>query len=270
MSVKICLPVSHHFESKEKVQKLRDLDLYDFLEVRPNKIDYQEDIEKQTAFHADNIQPIHNLKDEDFKFVEKIAKNKKNLEIISFHCAWACDQIRETGIIAYPAGKIYTRDEMYLNTEKNTSIIKNILGKDVLIAIENNNFYPTPAYENVCDPSFLRDLVFDNNINFLFDNAHAKVSSHNLGVDYDDYKNQLPLEKMVQIQFCQPSIPEKKEETALDVHEIPDVKNVDEVLNMSTSFNIQYITPEYYKDFDKLVEFLKSLRSSQNLINVKK
>jgi len=159
---------------------------------------------------------------------------------------------------------------MYLNTEKNISIIKNILGKDVLIAIENNNFYPTPAYENVCDPSFLRDLVFDNNINFLFDNAHAKVSSHNLGVDYDDYKNQLPLEKMVQIQFCQPSIPEKKEETALDVHEIPDAKNVDEVLNMSTSFNIQYITPEYYKDFDKLVEFLKSLRSSQNLINVKK
>ena len=71
MSVKICLPVSHHFESKEKVQKLRDLDLYDFLEVRPNKIDYKEDIEKQTAFHADNIQPIHNLKDEDFKFVEK-------------------------------------------------------------------------------------------------------------------------------------------------------------------------------------------------------
>jgi len=270
MDAKICLPVSHHFESKEKVQKLRDLGLYDFLEARPNKIDYEEEIEKQIAFHADNIQPIHRLKDEDFKFIEKITKNKKNLEIISFHCAWACDEIRETGIVAYPIGKILTRDEMYLNTEKNISIIKNILGKKVLIAIENNNYYPTPAYENVCDPSFLRDLVFDNNINFLFDNAHAKVSSHNLGVDYDDYKNQLPLEKMVQIQFCQPSIPEKKEEIALDVHEVPDAKNVEEVLNMSTSFNIQYVTPEYYKDFDKLVEFLKSLRSSQNLINVKK
>jgi hypothetical protein len=47
-------------------------------------------------------------------------------------------------------------------------------------------------------------------------------------------------------------------------------KNVEEVFDMSTSFNIQYITPEYYKDFDKLVEFLKSLRSSQKLINVKK
>ena len=263
MSVKICLPVSHHFDSKEKVKKLRDLDLYDFLEVRPNKIDYEEEIEKQVAFHADNIQPIHNLKDADFRFVEKIAKNKKNLEIISFHCAWACDEILETGIVAYPAGKICTRDEMYLNAEKNLKIIKNILGNNVLIAIENNNYYPTPAYENVCEPSFLRDVVFNNNINFLFDNAHARVSSHNLGVEYLDYKNQLPLEKMVQIQFCQPSIPEKVEEMALDVHDVPNEKNVTEVLETSLKHKVQYITPEYYKDFDKLVEFLKTLRSSQ-------
>jgi uncharacterized protein (UPF0276 family) len=263
MSVKICLPISHHFESKEKVEKLRDLDLYDFLETRPNKIDYEEDIDKQVAFHADNIQPIHNLKDKDFKFIEKIAKNKTNLQVISFHCAWACDEIVETGIIAYPVGKVSSRDEMYFNAEKNISIIKNILGKDVRIALENNNYYPTPAYENVCDPSFLRDLVFNNEINFLFDNAHAKVSSHNLGVDYIEYKNQFPLERMVQIQFCQPLIPEKKEDMALDVHEIPNGKNVEEVLEMSTKFGVQYITPEYYKDFDKLVEFLKGLRSKQ-------
>ena len=80
MSVKICLPVSHHFESKEKVQKLRDLDLYDFLEVRPSKIDYKEDIEKQKNIikGCPHRQPFYLL----FNYCSK--KSIKNITNFSF------------------------------------------------------------------------------------------------------------------------------------------------------------------------------------------
>ena len=264
MTINIALPISHHFNKKKNVKILQENRLYDFLEVRPSQIEYNEEIEKQTTFHADNIQPIHELKESEFDFIQKISDTKPDLEIISFHCAFACDKIYHEGVVAHPSSRVYKRDEMYLNAERNIKIIKNILGDRVAIAIENNNYYPSEAYKSVCEPSFLTDLVLDNEINFLFDNAHARVSSHNMGINYEEYRESLPLDRTVQIQFCQPTIPKESQEIAVDSHGLPDESNIREVLDLARKFNIKYVTPEYYKDFEKLAVLLKKLKSIKN------
>ena len=53
---------------------------------------------------------------------------------------------------------------------------KNFRNK-LLIGLENNNYYPTKAYDFVTDGDFIDKVVRDNNkLFFLFDLAHAQVT----------------------------------------------------------------------------------------------
>ena len=254
MSFKISIPVSHLFNDIENIKKLEGK--YDCLETRPFTIDCE--LPNQKLFHADNIQPIHDLSDSDFKFLETIKERKKDLQAISFHCASCCDNPDvEDGIFHISDNTVYTRDKMYKNAENNIRIIRNIFGPTVEISIENNNYYPTTAYDHVTDPDFLRDIVYDNSIRFLFDNAHARVTAFNTGLKYKNYVEQLPLDRMNQIQFCEPYIPTSG--IARDIHEYPSTETVSEILSLAKHHSVQYITPEYYKDIGKLLKLLDDL-----------
>lgn len=255
----IILPVSHLFKTEENVEIIKDL--CDGFETRHDSFNCV--LDNQLFFHADKIQPIHNMSDSEFYLIEKIKSQKKDLKYISFHCASNCKN-PEVGNNMFQAGKdstLLTRDEMFLNAEKNIEIIKKIVGDEVSILIENNNFYPTKAYDDVCDPDFISDIVNDNKIYFLFDNAHAAVSAHNMKTDYKEYIKKLPMEKTKQIQFCKPFIPKKSDEIARDVHELPDQKIIEEILEIAKTNNVKYITPEYYFNIKKLRDLLLMLNN---------
>ena len=256
----IILPVSHLFKTESNVQKLTNL--YDGLETRP--FTFNMEFTGQLFFHADEIQPIHELTENDFKFLEKINHNKKEMKFISFHCASCCTKpsLDSKGIyfINESNSIVYSRDQMYKNMEKNIEIIKNIFNDDVVIMIENNNFYPTKAYNHITEAEFISDIVIDNNIYFLFDNAHAQVTAHNKQINYEMYKSNLPLQRTKQIQFCKPYIPKNKKDIALDVHDYPDSQVISEIIDIAIKYNVKYITPEYYKDVNKLKKLLSELR----------
>ena len=71
--------------------------------------------------------------------------------------------------------------------------------KEISISVENNNYYKTEAYDYVTDPDFISSIVYDNDINFLFDISHARISAYNSGVDYCEYLLKLPLNRVNQI-----------------------------------------------------------------------
>jgi len=255
--INLSIPVSHLFNDLENIQELSPL--YDSLECRPFSIN--SDLPDQTQFHADIIQPIHELTDEDFLFLEKIADTKKDLEVVSFHCASNCkNPDKEDGIFMPGSSSRLSWDEMSENVYKNIKIFRSIFNDKVSLAIENNNFYNTGAYDDVTDPAFLCELVYDNNIWFLFDTAHARVSAHNLNVDYLEYRNMLPLNRTIQIQFCDSIIPESADDIARDTHNLPTENTIKEVIELCKAYNVKYITPEYYKDVGNLVTLLKTLR----------
>lgn len=256
--VKIATPISHLFDSGKNAHKI--MRHSDCLECRD--MSYLTTFPKQELFHSE-IQPIHELDDKDFRYLEKIAELKPKLRLVSFHVASSC---RYPDIVdgMYQLGGVrYTRKAMLKNAEKNIVAIKSIFGNSVQIAVENNNYYPTEAYQFVTDADFLKELVCVNEIRFLYDIAHARVTAHNAGLDYRVYRVGLPLEQTIQVHICRHSFDAKA--CARDVHEAPDDEVWKEVRNLLTfTAGIEYLSVEYYDAVGELVDCLKKAKEIVN------
>ena len=257
--IKIATPVSHLFSDetiKDQIVRISDC-----LECRDRTID--DTSPNQEIFHCE-LQPIHKLSSLEFEYIESIRRRKPALKLITFHMAACCDRpaldrsIFKGGMYQI-AGSIYSKQEMIENANKNFKIIKSILGGDVDIAVENNNYYPTDAYQYVTDPEFITEIVVTNNIKFLFDIAHAQVTAHNRNIALDYYINGLPLDNTVQLHICSPEI-DVESDMAFDAHNYPDDEKLDLVRNLISMYSsIKYLTVEYYRDFENLSLSIKRL-----------
>ena len=143
--------------------------------------------------------------------------------------------------------------------------IKNILG-DIEILIENNNYYPTKAYDIITDADFISNLVYDNNIGFLFDQAHAEITAHNQKIKYEEYINKLPLDKCKQIHLCKMGYSKllysdnfylaEDQHLPLDHLEITKLK---QILNKAPL--VEYLTVEYYKNIEGLLNSINLIKN---------
>jgi len=249
---KILTPISHFFKNPVLAEKITALS--DGLEARDHSVNYE--VDKQLALHCE-LQPIHTLSDADFEYLRNVSLTKKNLKLVSFHIASCFDQpVIEDGVFQ-PGGNFFSREAMIDNARHNFRIIKEIFGPGILLALENNNYYPTEAYQYITDPVFLAELVHANNINFLFDIAHAKVSAHNQQLPYEAYVSKLPLTKAVQLHICRHGYADYK---AYDAHFLPEKEDWDYIHSLIANYDIEYFTVEYYRDIEGLLNSLKQLR----------
>ena len=251
--ISIVTPVSSLFVDELNAQIIDKHS--DFLECRDHSP--ASDYSRHILFHTD-LQPAHILTEEDFEYIEKIKRERPQLKLVSFHLA-SCyhDPVIENGLFV-PGTKRYSREELLKNTKYNIDRIKKILGPDIAVAIENNNHYATPAYDYVTDPNFITTIVNENSVYLLYDIAHAKVSSYNMGISYEAYKNGLPLHKIIQIHICKSSVNEKM---AYDAHFLPDEEEWTEVQSLiNENYEIQYLTIEYYKEINGLLSSLQKLK----------
>lgn len=263
--VKIATPISHLFSNAQNASEI--ISSSDCLECRDETFDSK--FADQELFHC-HLQPIHELCENDFWYLERIIKLKRDLKLISFHMGASCKEPKldtnffdiEGGVFQ-PGGRQYTRNKMLEYVRLNFQQIKKIVGHKIKIAVENNNYYPTAAYLHITDPQFIRDVVYENDIYFLFDIAHAKVSAHNTKMNYRNYIKGLPLERMIQIHICRY---EKTEENlAYDAHNPLDDGDWEEIKEMILNYpNVQYLSVEYYKDKDLLI---RNLARAKELID---
>ena len=255
---KIASPISTFFEDSNCARKITEKS--DCLECRDKSLNSQ--FPNQNIFHCE-IQPIHQLCKDDFSYLEKIATTKTDLKLITFHAASSCNKPHIDRCMFQPGGIQYHQKEMFQNAKTNFSRIKAIFGQAVKIALENNNYYPTEAYRYITDVGFIRKVVYENDIFFLFDISHAKVTAHNRNLNYKDYRNNLPLDKMIQIHICGFTINE--DNLAYDTHNLPSTEEWEEVRSLILAHrNTEYITVEYYKDKNNLI---KSLEKARTIIN---
>jgi uncharacterized protein (UPF0276 family) len=250
---KLATPISHLFENDSYRVKITAVS--DCLECRDEAL--ADKAPNQELFHCE-LQPIHPFSKAHLAHLAEVKEMKPDLKLISFHAASCYDKpVIKKGRFQ-PGGKSFSAVEMASYFATNIKAIKNIFGADVRLAMENNNYYQTPAYDIVTDPRFLSKLVTDNDIHFLFDIAHAKISAHNSGVTFDAYCNQLPLDKMIQIHLCKSSVNMHNE--AVDTHDLPNEADYSLTSRLCTTYNVAYVTIEYYKDCDNLVNALKALK----------
>jgi uncharacterized protein len=139
--------------------------------------------------------------------------------------------------------------------------LRGFLDKGIKIGLENNNYFPTPAYDIVTDSDFISEVVNEFGIYLLLDIAHAMVTCHNQGLRYNDYVNSLPLARLIQLHICRPEVPSTG--IARDSHEAPDHLMMREVVALVKKYpQIRYLTIEYYKDKDRLVQSLRELQKT--------
>ena len=249
----IATPVSYSLFKKHKNLIIENSDC---LEGRPEMIDNVFGVEK--IFHCDVIEPCHELKQNQFDKIKKIIDTKVDLKAISFHVAY-CTNSKCENEISYT--RSYSREEMYDNFNRNIKIIKEIIG-DKLILIENNNYFKEEVHKHVTDSDFLNSLVYDNDVFFLLDIAHAKITSFYKRFDYKEYLASLPLDRCKQIHFSrlEELVPPK------DSHLEPKDKEIKEVIKLLKMYKtIDFLTIEHYSNINSLINSIKTLKL--NLLN---
>ena len=263
--IKLATPVSHLFENKsyEKIIVQNS----DVLECRDRSIDYENHINKQELFHCE-LQPIHKWGDEEWDFVQKIKDTKPSLKLLTLHMASCCDKPNLNGRMFELGGREYTRKEMKDFAKNNFTKIKKIFGASVEIAIENNNYYPTEAYRDVTEAGFISEIVNENNLRFLFDIAHAKVTCFNKNINFEKYKKELPLDRIIQVHICTYDIDNELNQ-AYDAHNYPNDEELLEVSKIISVYeDVKYLTVEYYRDIENLEISLKKVRGVANVRNI--
>ena len=253
--IKLATPISHLFEDENIVNTI--INNSDCLECRDRSVESM--ASNQELFHSE-LQPIHKWSDEEFIYLQKIKDTKKDLKLITFHMASSCDKpIIKNGMFEV-GGKEYSKEEMLVNAKNNFFKIQQIFGSDIMIGVENNNYYNTDAYKYITDPKFISKIVYDHKINFLFDIAHAKVTCYNQNINFEKYKSNLPLDKMIQIHICSYDIDHDKD-VAFDAHNYPDRDELLEVEKLISNYkDVKYLTVEYYRDIENLEKSLKEVR----------
>jgi len=246
-------PVSHLFRDSSVGQRISDAS--DCLECRDRTFKLQ--TPAQRLFHSD-LQPIHAWQDKQFEYFKQVAATKPELAFATFHVASSCDHPVLEGKMWQPGGRTYSRREMLDRARENFARLRSIFGPRVQLAVENNNFYPTPAYDIVCEPDFITELVRENDLLFLYDIAHSLVSVRNMRRDFDGYYRTLPIDRMIQVHVCAPGLDETG--LAYDAHDLPTDEILDILKRVIRETPVRFVTVEYYKDANRLVAYLQYLR----------
>lgn len=215
-------------------------------------------VPKQYVFHFDK-DILHPWSEKEKDFIRLAILSKKELKLITFHMSASCSKpILKQGIF-YCGGVEFSRQEMLDNVRNNISWLKRCINnRDIEIAVENNNYYPTPAYRYITDAHFICQVILENGLKFLFDLAHAKITAHNKRESYQKYIEELPLGRVIQLHVSKHGINE--DDLAYDAHELPDESIFNEVKEIIREFSPEYVTIEYYKDKELLIQLLEQYR----------
>lgn len=255
---KIVTPVSHLFFNKKSAERISKNSNY--LEIRERTLSLR--FEKERFFHCDDDLTLPWSKDFKNKF-EQLIKRKKYLKYITFQATRCCSNAKIVNKVFVLSGKVFSRKEMLKEAKKNTKWLRKKFGNKFRIGLENNNYYPSKAYNIIADGDFISQIVRENKLFFLFDIAHAQVTAANKKINYQKYLNSLPMDLMLQMHICRPKINKK---ISRDMHYLPNKKMFAEVKLLSNKYkNLKFFTIEYYKDANKLIDNIITLKKTLNI-----
>ena len=254
MTLEIATPYSRLFENDGIAMEISKAS--DCLEVRQ----YSQDVDyaPRKLFHFD-IDILFTWDATTKEYIRSAIADLVDLELVSFSADSCYIQKGDIEKWYQPCGKKFSADELYESASTNLSWLKELVGSSVNIAIENNNYYPTEAYDIVTDGDFLSRIVEKNDIYFLFDIAHALVTAHNRQIGFEKYLDTLPMNRVIQLHISTPDL--SSDTVEIDEHEWPNTEIFTTVKNLLSGYStVKYLTVEYYRDKDILIRSLKELR----------
>ena len=188
----------------------------------------------------------------DVNFENQVANLGDKLD--ESYCSFSCDlgpNCRDWSLGQSPNG--YPRyvpglpneklDVLLKRCEKNTQILRNVFRGT--IKVENLNYFSTGAYEIVCDPSAISQLVEVGGVELLLDIGHAIISAQNLAMDPSRYINALPLANVSEVHISRPGI---LNGTWEDLHQLPGDVKYGLLKQVAERAPLRFVTLEYYQD----------------------
>lgn len=252
--MEIATPISHLF--KDALAARQIVEASDCLECRDHSWDSH--WPGQKLFHCEK-EIVHPWTEDDRSYIKNILQAKPDLEMITFHMASCCSHPKIIDGVFQPSGTIYLRSHLIASAIENIQWLNTVRNdRAIEIAVENNNYYPTPAYEHITDGDFIKEVVESCKIGFLFDVAHAKVTAHNRGVDYKSYVSSLPMDQMVQMHISQHSI--NPQGMAVDAHISFQESLYPEICDIAGRYKPKYVTIEFYKNTEDLLKIIHRCR----------
>ena len=255
--MKLVTPISHLFENDSDAQQI--IAVSDALEARERTCEYN--FKNTTHYHIDFDLNL-GLTDKQEKFLYDYVRPREGIQTLTFQAAKDCLKASLINGMYIPSSPIISYIDQVNNTKKSLLRIRDIVGSERNIGIENNNYYPTGAYEICTSIDFLQNKLELDNLHLLLDIAHALVTSGNKLISFYSYINHLfETGKCKQIHLCQPTYNfDSGSITARDSHEIPSIELTELTLNSARKWGVNNLTVEYYKDSKKLISYLEDVQ----------
>ncbi|HVO71461.1 MAG TPA: DUF692 family protein, partial [Aggregatilineaceae bacterium] len=155
-----------------------------------------------------------------------------------------------------PRSPLLSHREVFDNVCR--SIISLAGSISVPLIIENLDYNSGGAYEYVCEPAFIAEVLRETQVGLLLDIAHARVSAARLGCPFKHYLAALPLQRVKEIHV---SGPRGQGASLVDVHDTlldDDYAILEEVLTRTAP---AALTLEYARDRRALIEQVERLRA---------
>lgn len=194
--------------------------------------------------------------------LEVVEQFQETLGTISFHLSRDYGSPSQNAAGQFvPSGARLEESQMMANCDQNVAWLRGIFFGEILL--ENNNYFATGAYETVTNPTFISQLVSNFADGLLFDVAHAKVSSINLGVPEREYLDKLLTVPIGQVHLSRPRL--NGNGVMIDDHGLPnysDFADLTDLLGPEAISRIP-ITVEHYRDSEGVKNFITSIRGDE-------
>ncbi len=257
----IATPMSQLFDDPAAARRI--IAASDCLEARDRSLDASWPGQKLLHLEAELF---HDWSTELKNYLAAAIRGKPELELVSFHLGSCYPHPVVVGRAFQPNGTACSRAQLLRTAAANVGWLRSVCGQ-IAIAVENNNYYPNPAYDHVTDGDFISELVGGNGIGLVLDLAHAEITAHNRRLGLDDYLDSLPLAAALQIHICRSGI--AADGLAFDAHELPDRAVLDRAAALIDRWpQVRYLTVEYYRDAGRLIETLERCRELKGAVKV--
>lgn len=188
----------------------------------------------------------------------KAAIRKAGTPWLSLHLGFASERVRFDGHML-PESEPLGRDDLLERIVGSVRRAKEYLGLPLLL--ENLDYCPEGAYEHVCDPDFISEVIEETGCGLLLDIGHLLVAASWLEVEPEVMLRQLPLERVVEVHLSGPRPLDGNIGRLDDVHDVVGEREVRLLRTALERAQPKAVVLEYRRDAAALREQLALLGS---------
>lgn len=176
----------------------------------------------------------------------------------SMHLGFASERVRFNGHML-PESKPLDRKELMARLVEVTNEAR--LHCPLQVLIENLDYCPEGAYEHLCEPDFIAEVLEMTGAGLLFDLAHWRVSASWLGFDPVEALDRLPMQRIVEVHLSSPRPLDDGSGRLDDRHDVLEQADFDLLDTVLQRSRPRAITLEYTSDAGLLADQLAEVRA---------